>query len=120
MKARHYILIFMIMILSGCSQGGACGCRSAWVDAPPECGGGPKPDCEGNACADVKINYLGQGLGNEVRNNGTRKVNVQVKWFSGFGLCDSTSNMTLGPGQAMEWGFEGWCKPYTANYADAS
>ena len=120
MKARHYLLILMIMVLSGCSQGGACGCRSAWVDAPPECGGGPKPDCEGNACADVKINSLGQGQGNEVRNNGSRKVTVGVKWVSGFSFCDTTSTMTLGPGQAMEWGHDGWCKPYSANYADPS
>jgi hypothetical protein len=118
MKRRHLVLIALIMFLSGCSQGGPCGCRSAWVDAPPECGGGPKPDCEGNACADVKINYLGQGQGNQVKNNGTKKVKVSVKWFSGFGLCDTSSDMTLGPGQGQEWIFESWCKPYTANYAD--
>jgi hypothetical protein len=120
MRPRHFVLIAVIMLLSGCNQGGPCGCRSAMVDAPPECGGGPKPDCEGNACTDVKINYLGQGQGNEVKNNGSKKVKVSVQWYGGFSPCDSWSDMTLAPGQGQEWAYEAYCKPIRANYADPS
>lgn len=118
MKPRHFVLIFILMILSGCNQGGPKGCGIRLrLPGVEEVDTDKSADCEGDACADVAITYLGEEQGHEVKNTGKQKVRVSVKWANGV-QCQDFSDMTLASGQTQKSCSGSYCKPYKANFAD--
>lgn len=74
----------------------------------------PSTECNGNACEDVAINYLGPGHGYLFKNLGSRRVGLRIQWSVGWS-CLEPSNYELNPGETKRSNLT-YCDTVEANY----